>query len=516
MLLKKILRWVTKEPKSRPRLPEVKNIPNMPRVKPPKRRFNFKQDFDRILNEAYAKGFQRELKVSRPDGTAVAMDSHIEAAKGSNTFFNNIIPAQQVMYFANQSFIGYQLCALIAQHWLVSKCCLTPAEDSVRNGYEISVNDGTEVAPEVIDAIKEADVRHNLNGNMIEFVQMGRIFGVRVAMFIIHFDDPDEMREFYKNPFNIDAVKPGSYRGISQIDPYWMTFQFDNAAAGDPSSKNFYEPTWWIVNSLYIHHSHLIIFKTEEVPDILKPTYYYGGIPIPQKIVERVYAAERCANEAPMLLLTKRTSVMKIDITQALAQPDEFNERMGFFTNLHNNYGVKSMGEDEEYQQFDTSLADVDDVIMSQYQLVAAAANVPATKLLGTTPKGFNSTGEKEEADYHEELEGIQSRDLTPLIERHHMLLIKSDIAPEFNIAPFNTAISWLSLDAMTAKEQAEVNKLKSEVDEKLINAGVIDQREARERITKDPDSGYNGLLAEDAVKPEETLTNIDNDYTIA
>lgn len=505
MLRKMITKWMNR------------NIPEVPRrkIKKPKPSFNLRQDFTKILDEAYSKTFQRELKA--PAGSA--MDSSAGVAKSSNTFFNNIIPAQQVMYFANQSFIGYQLCALIAQHWLVSKCCLIPAKDAVRNGYEISVNDGTEVKPEVIDAIKEADVRHNLNGNLIEFIQMGRIFGVRIAMFVVHFDDPDEMKEFYKNPFNIDAVKPGSYRGISQIDPYWLTFQFDNAAAGDPSSKNFYEPTWWIINSLYIHHSHLIIFKTEEVPDILKPTYYYGGIPIPQKIVERVYAAERSANEAPMLLLTKRTSVMNIDITQALANPDEFNQRMSFFTNLHNNFGVKSIGEDEEYSQFDTTLSDVDDVIMTQYQLVAAASNIPAVKLLGTSPKGFTSTGESEESSYHEELENIQNGDLTPLIERHHMLLIKSDIAPAFNIAPFNTSIAWASLDAMTAKEQAEVNKLKSEIDSNLINSGVIDQQEARERITKDPDSGYNGLLG-DVITPEDEdaqNTNSDpNEYTLA
>lgn len=497
MLRKMISKWTTKKADSTP-IPKRK-------LKRPKRYPSLKYDFEKILTEAHAKTFQRELKM--PDG--VAMDSSMGIAKGSNTFFNNIIPAQQVLYFANQSFIGYQLCALIAQHWLVSKCCLIPAKDAVRNGYEISVNDGTEVKPEIIDAIKEADVKYKLNGNLVEFIQMGRIFGVRIAMFIVDFGDPDEMREFYKNPFNIDAVKPGTYRGISQIDPYWLTFQFDNAAAGDPSSRNFYEPTWWIINSLSIHRSHLIIFKTEEVPDILKPTYYYGGIPIPQKIVERVYAAERSANEAPMLLLTKRTSVMNIDIAQALANPDEFNERMGFFTNLHNNFGVKSIGEDEEYNQFDTTLSDVDDVIMTQYQLVAAAANIPAVKLLGTSPKGFTSTGESEEASYHEELENIQNSDLTPLIERHHMLLIKSDICPQYNIGLFNTTISWASLDAMTAKEQAEVNKIKSEIDGNLINSGVIDQQEARERITKDPDSGYSGLTG-DSVESDP------NEYTDA
>ena len=67
----------------------------------------------------------------------------------------------QVLWYANQSFIGYQFCFLLAQQWLVSKCCLMPAKDATRNGYELSINDGTDVDPEVLDYIREADVRFN-------------------------------------------------------------------------------------------------------------------------------------------------------------------------------------------------------------------------------------------------------------------------------------------------------------------------------------------------------------------
>ena len=65
------------------------------------------------------------------------------------------------------------------------------------------------------------------------------------------------------------------------------------------------------------------------MPDTLKPSYNYGGIPLPQLIYERVYAAERTANEAPQLALSKRTSVLKVNaltffsnLTQAKEQPE--------------------------------------------------------------------------------------------------------------------------------------------------------------------------------------------------
>src|SRR5690606_36986455 len=92
------------------------------------------------------------------------------------------------------------------------------------------------------------------------------------------------------------------------------------------------------------------------------------------------------------------------------------------FSLIRNNYGVMLHGEGETVGQMDTSLADFDALLMTQYQLVAAEANVPGTKLLGTTPKGFNATGEYEEAVYREELESIQTNDLSPMLERHYKL----------------------------------------------------------------------------------------------
>lgn len=406
----------------------------------------------------------------------------------------NIVPQPLLLWYASQTFIGYQLCAMFAQQWLISKCCWMPAEDAVRNGYEITVNDGSEVDPEILDDMRKLDVEYNLNQNLIQFIGFGRIFGIRIAMFHVESDD----EQYYFKPFNPDGVTPGSYKGISQIDPYWITPQLDPEAAGNPSSIHFYEPTWWNIAGKLVHRTHLIVYRTEEVADILKPSYIYGGVPIPQKIYERVFAAERTANEAPMLALTKRLDIIKCDLAQGLAEELTFAQRLQQFANFRDNFGVKAIGLKEEMSRLDTSLTDLDAVIMTQYQLVAAAANVPATKLLGTTPKGFNSTGEYEESNYHEMLESLQSHALTALIERHHLLLIRSTIMPEYGIPIFETTVTWKPLDAMTAKEQAEVNRFKAETGKMLMEAGAIDGTDERERVITDPDSGYTGLNNED------------------
>lgn len=443
-----------------------------------------------VLRDAMSRTFQSSAPVANGTGMD-SMDSI--PLKAAYSLASQNIPDVQFSWFASQGFIGHQTAAMIAQHWLVDKACTMPGKDAIRNGYEITVNDGTEVPPETLDQMRDIDKNFRINEQMLEFISMGRVFGIRIAMFLVDGID-------YAAPFNPDGVKPGSYKGITQIDPYWLAPELSMDAASNPSATDFYEPTWWRVNGKRVHRSHLCIFRTGQLPDILKPTYLYGGIPIPQKIFERVYAAERTANEAPQLAMTKRTNTIHTDVGAALANQAEFENRMAQWSLYRDNYGVKVLGQDETAEQFDTSLADLDAVIMTQYQIVAAAANVPATKLLGTSPKGFNATGEFEMRSYHEELESIQTHDLTPFLDRHHLLSIRSFIGQDFS-----TTVVWKPLDAMTSAELATVNKTKAETDAILLNAGAIDGEDVRNRIISDPESGYTGIAPAEFVDVEET-----------
>lgn len=404
-------------------------------------------------------------------------------------------------FFLRTGFIGHQIAALLSQHWLIDKACSMPARDASRQGFEIVSDTGGELDVKLVQQIRKADERFKLNKHLVDFVRMGRIFGVRFALFKVESTDPN----YYEYPFNPDAITPGSYKGIVQIDPYWIAPQLDMAGAADPTSSHFYEPTWWTIQGKRYHRSHFVIFRTSELPDILKPQYLYGGKPVPQTILERVYNAERTANEAPQLAMTKRTTTFGTDTAQAFADIEKFNARMREWVDYRDNYGVKILDKDtDEMQQFDTSLNDLDAIIMTGYQIVAAAANVPATKLLGTTPKGFNSTGEYEESNYHEELESIQTHDLTPLVERHHVCVMRSIVGPANGNTITPTSVVWNKLDAPTAKEAAEVQKIEADRDVALVNAGAISGDDVRERIAKDRDSGYHGIPL--AVEGEEPL----------
>lgn len=439
------------------------------------------------------------------EGQTFAQDESFSAIKAAYSLGQSGVPDGQALWYGSQGFIGYQMCAILAQHWLINKACLIPARDAVRKGFDSTVNDGSDVGPQVMDGLSKANKRYRLNQHLVEFVKMGRVFGIRIALFRIASDDP----EYYVKPFNPDSITPGSYRGITQVDPYWCIPELTSATASNPAEADFYEPTYWIINNQRYHRTHLVIMRGPEVADILKPSYLYGGLSVPQMIYERVYAAERTANEAPQLALTKRATILYTDIKKALANQQKFEERLATWIQYLDNYGVKVQDHDDRIEQHDTSLADLDAVIMTQYQLVAAAANVPATKLLGTTPKGFNATGEYEAESYHEELESIQVNDMEPLVDRHQLCVIRSEIAPRFGIEPFKVDCTWRPLDSLSSMDEATVRRTNAETAKiYAVDIGAIDAQEVRANLSADEHSGFNGLPELTDEDPQENSTD--------
>lgn len=403
------------------------------------------------------------------------------------------IPDAIFQWFGTQTYIGAQACAIVAQHWLVKKICLIPARDAIRNGFEIINEVGEDALDDkVIAEYTKYDKKFGLMRHLLNYAYNGRKFGIRVAVPIIDSPDPD----FYEKPFNPDSIRPGSFKGWFMRDPYWMSPILSGEAAGDTTAPDFYEPTWWLINGKRYHRSHLCIFRTEQPDDILKPAYLYAGIPVPQAIMERVYAAERTANEAPLLAMTKRMYTLKIaDVESLMLNKDKFDNAMAFQQQGRDNYGVQIVGSDDEMSQLDTALTDLSDVIDNQYALACAAGDAPVNKIMGTAAGGLSNEGAYDESNYHESLESMQTHELTPFVRRHHLLVKLSYIVPKFGkLGQANTDVAWNPLDAPTAKELAEINELNARADLSLSQTGAISDADINERLRNDKNSGYNTI----------------------
>ena len=183
-----------------------------------------------------------------------------------------------------------------------------------------------------------------------------------------------------------------------------------------------------------------------------------------------------------------------------------------FFANSfydNDNWGIFAKNPGDQVQQIDTSLADFDALIMTQYQLVASIAGMPATKLLKTTPKGFNSTGEFEERDYKQSLIEIQENDYKPIINLHNTLYTKSRFG---RVIPLQ--VEFNPIDTPSEREKAEIGNIRAMIAASNIANGITTANEERKVLKSYEGSEYSGIEDEPddgslADEDDETAANL-------
>lgn len=407
--------------------------------------------------------------------------------------YNPNIIGQEIIYtyFAKQAFIGFQNCAILSQNWLINKCCMQPPLDAASIAYNITLKDDdtTDEDNEILDKIKDlSNFTPDLHIIDVcrEFAEKKRRFGQVLCVPIVENAD-------YSLPFNIDAVAEGAYKGMSVIEPQWIAPILDMRATTDPMCRRFYKPTYFrMPDGQIVHYSWAFFGTYGNIPDILKPTYYFGGYPLPQLLYEQVYAAEKTAKEAPMLAQSKRLNYMEGNLNAYITDEEKLHKEVSLMSWLRNNWGWMLVKKDQRLGQIDTSLTDVDTVTMLNYQIVAAIAGMPSARLLETSPKGWQSTGSYEDENYKKLLLSIQTDDFVPILNRHYQLLTKSLYGKNYE---YNCVFD--AIDTPTAKELAEINEINSRTNTSYVNAGVVSPEEVRNVLRQDEKSGYNVLAEE-------------------
>lgn len=409
-------------------------------------------------------------------------------------------------HFQSRIWITYTGCAIIATHEFVNRACMIPAEEAIAHGYKVicsstkhkhdsstkNKNNQEEDAREAqfLEEIKKAADKMGLNEACKKLNYKKKVFGVGVAIPWVEFrtdypspsDKTGKTPYSYADPYDPKAIKPGSFRGFAVIDPHWLTYQWDRLSRTDPSYPFFLTPTWIKVGDKRVHRSWAIRVINSELPDIFKPVYLYGGLSLTQMIYERVWAADKLANEAPLLAMTKRLLIADGNLEQLQSDPARTNKFFNAINFFRDNFSIFVKKPSSNVTQLDTNLSELTPLTMSQYQLVAAIAQIPVTKLLKNVPSGLQATGEYEWDDYAQSLKAIQQNDYTPLCKMFYELYIASTYPDEKDL---KLDIEWNPIDVPKESEIAQMSSQTAQYVSHLINTGIIDIAEARAILRK-------------------------------
>jgi phage-related protein (TIGR01555 family) len=312
------------------------------------------------------------------------------------------------------------------------------------------------------------------------------------------FIDIDQQENTLDLPLPIDekTIAKGSLRGFTAIEPMWTTPLVWNST--DPTKPNFYKPDSWMVLGKKVNATRLIRFVSREVPDIIKPAYNFGGISLSQLIqpyvdrwLKTVGSVNRLINNFSIIFLQ---TDMDAILEGGLAGQNELRKRIEMFIRFRDNQGMFATDKEREgLEQLAVPLSGLSELQAQAQEHQAAPTHLPLVVLTGITPAGLNASSDSELEVFHDWINASQEclyRDaLTKVL---HILQLNrgGKIDPDI-------VIDFVSLKQLTGEALARVKKTQSEMDVGYIDDGVVSPEEVRERIARDPDSGYDNLSTE-------------------
>ena len=294
-------------------------------------------------------------------------------------------------------------------------------------------------------------------------------------------------------PLVIDpkSIEKGSLLGFQPIEPLWTTPYTYNSL--DPTLPDFYKPKAWYVLGKKTHHTRLLTIVSREVPDLLKPAYNFGGLSISQLIEPYVNRWRKTVGSVNDLIRNFSITALKTDMAATLGgdASDDIFKRAQLFNATRDNRGLMMLDfTSEDLVNISTPLSGLAELQAQAQEHMAGPTHIPLVKLFGITPTGLNASSEGEIKVFYDFINAEQGAVIDETIEQILNILQCN----EFGDIDPDIGHEWVSLDALTVKELAEVRKANAEEAATYIDKGVIDPDEQRERLMQDPESGYNNL----------------------
>jgi len=236
----------------------------------------------------------------------------------------------------------------------------------------------------------------------------------------------------------------------------------------------------------------------------LRPAYNFFGIPLSQLILPYVRNFERARNATADIVENFSLLGLKTDMAQMLQgeTADDIINRMKVMLGSKRNYGIAMIDKDtEEFFQINTPLSGLQDLVAQSLELLALVSGEPVTKLFGTPPKGFNSTGEHDLVNFYDRVKNWQENLFYDNFETARKVIELSEFGQTFP----DIVSEWQPLKDPNPKEQAEINKILADTDASLVQSGAVDAEDIRRRLSQDVTSGYANIKPEDLPEPPDT-----------
>lgn len=334
-----------------------------------------------------------------------------------------------------------------------------PALDSCREWRDWKTD------KENIQKLEDEENRLNLRGKVLQARKWARLFGGS-ALFI-------GIGGNAAAPLDASKVGIGGLKYVTVLDR-------TNLTAGeietDPASEYYGLPkVYRLANqngaTTDIHPSRLAIFTGFERPYSTLTSLTGFGTSVLASAVSTINQADGTAANIASLVFEAKIDVISIpDLMNRISDPRyeaSLLTRFGVAARAKGINGTLILDASEVYDQKTANFSTLPDILNSFLQLVAGAARMPATMLLGQAPQGMNATGEGDYKNYLDRIQSEQTLYMTPAMAKLDACLKQSAGVPQ------DAYYEWAPLWQSSEKEKADTFKVI--VDAARVLVGGVD-----------------------------------------
>jgi len=404
-----------------------------------------------------------------------------------------------IAYGEGQAFLGYPYLTQLAQRPEFRQISSIWAKEMTRRWIKVT-SAGGEADEQKIKAIEEVMRKLRVRNAFRDATMLDGFFG-RAHIFIdLGPTKPGEL----ETPLTLDPrkIRRGSLRGFRVVEPAWVYPNAYNTA--DPLDENYYRPRDWFVMGNRVNRTRLMTLVSQPVPDLLKPSYSFGGLSRTQQAMPYVDNWIRTRESVSNLLHSFSKTILKTNMAAVLSGggADALIERAKLYAATRDNRDLIMVDmTDEDIVDVSTPLGSLDALQAQSQEQMASIAGIPLVVLLGITPSGLNASSDGEIKTFYAAVKAAQEDLFTDPLN----VVLSVIQLSLFGAVDPDIGFEYLPLWEDDDTARAAIQKTKSEIDTTYIDAGVISPEEVRERLANDPASPYAGLdLSDPPPQPPE------------
>lgn len=381
-----------------------------------------------------------------------------------------------------------ELDALYQTMWVAGKVVDIIPNDMSREWRSL---DG-EITPEQLRKFEEEETRLDVDGAFNFANKWARLYGT--GYIVLSVDDgqtPDK-------PLNLNAIKKGGLQHIKVLDRHQL--QHQGVINNNPLDANFGLPEFYtpIETSIRIHHSRVLRFEGVEIPHQKFRENNYNSNSVLDRLYDPMLDFNTATSASSSMIYETNVDIIKVDGFMQMLQSAEgealLRKRITLANQLKSFNNALVMDTKEDHQMKSNTFAGLPDLIDRFSQILSAASDIPATRLLGNSASGLNATGEGDLKNYYDSVKSMQNKNYKPKLSYLDQIIAASlgfsedvDLSFDFN-----------SLFQLSDTEQADVDLKNAQRDDIYLNQSVV------------PVS----VVAKD-LKQNKVYTNIDDDYIL-